>query len=112
MFDSRLPVNTDWSEINDFLRTTVFYKQLLLDHWRESEAFTVYPVSDSSVDCLKCLHEDLVNCYRSAFAFDEKGNEDRNKEYHLLRENLFLKYDKIDPDILKKIFCSYLQEDR
>ena len=112
MFDSKLPENIDWDQINAFLRITKFYKKILLTRWRESEAFTEYPVLDMSIECFRCLHEDLVQCYRKAFAFDEKGREDRIEEYRLLWECLSTKYNQIDENLLKKIYSKYLIEDR
>lgn len=113
MFDSKLPVNIDWNEINAFLAATKFYKQLLWKDWRKSDAFTIYPISDTSIDCLKCLHEDLSSCYEGgAFVFDENGNEDRGEEYRILRENLYSKYSRIEAKILDGIYYHYLQEDR
>ena len=112
LFTSTLPLFVDWAEVNDFLRATRFDKQLLMDKWRDSDAFTAHPVSDTSMACLQCLHEDLAGCYRGAFAFDENGQEDRHEEYRLLREHLHAKYDKIDADLLERIYLHYLQEDR
>ena len=112
IFESELPANIDWEQVNAFLRTTGFYKQLLLDDWRKSDAFAAYPVSDATMDCFRCLHEDLASCYRGAFAFDENGNENRYEEYRQLREKLYAKYGQIDADILESVYLHYLQEDR
>ncbi len=112
MFDSKLPENINWEEVSDFLRTTKFYNQLLLEYWRESDAFETYPISNTSIECLRCIHEDLLNCYIKTFAFDENGKEDRNEEYRLLEVNLFSKYNKLDHFMLKRIFFYYLREDR
>lgn len=112
IFVSELPQNVDWEENNQFLKMTAFYKHLLSDSWRSSELFSAYPISETSMDCLSCLHEDLSGCYNSTFAFDENGNEDRDEEYRLLREALNLKYGKIEEDNLNRIYCRYLQEDR
>lgn len=111
IFGSVLPGNIDWKQVGEFLGTTQFYKQLLSDHWRESDAFTAHPVSQTSMDCIGCLHEDLASCYQGTFAFDENGQEDRHEEYRLLRERLYAKYGEIDGDILEKIYLHYLQED-
>ena len=112
IFESPLPQNVDWQQVSEFLMTTGFYKQLLLDAWRESDAFQAYPVSDATIECLRCLHEDLSGCYAGIFVFDGNGKEDRDEEYRLLRENLFTKYADIGADILERIYLQYLQDDR
>lgn len=112
IFESRLPANIDWEEVNAFLRATKFYKLLLLDDWRKSDAFAAFPISNASMACIACLHEDLGGCYKGSFAFDENGEEDRHEEYRLIRTNLQTKYEGLDDDIRDRIYVHYLQEDR
>ena len=112
MFDSVLPANIDKNEVNKILRITRLAKQLLADNWETSDAFDICPISDISIEYLRCLHEDLIFCFRKAFVFNKDGEEDRCEEYRLIREYLFSKYKSIDEDILKSIYSHYLILDR
>lgn len=112
MFDNKLPLDLDWNQINDFIRNTKLYKKILSNNWIELDSINRYSISDKTIEFFGCLHEDLVQSYQKAFAFDENGMEDRFEENRILWENLHIKYNRIDEDLLKKIYSNYLIEDR
>lgn len=113
MFDSILPLNINWNEINCFLNENkALVKVILSDNWLDKEEFENNEISKVSLEVLKCLHYDLCNCYGRIFVRDEHGKEDRHEEYRLLRERLFLKYNGIQECILREIYNNYLMADK
>ena len=60
LFDSKLPANIDWCQVNRFLKTTGLYKQLLSENWSKSDAVAACAISDTSIECIQRLHEDLA----------------------------------------------------
>ncbi len=112
MFNSVVPLNVDWEEINNFFESNSFRGELLSPKWSGSALFRTASLSDKSMLVLQCLHEDLYRCYHTIFVRDKNGNEDRPEEYKLLRELLFSKYHNISETILQQIYHDYLLLDR
>lgn len=114
MFDSVLPININWNEINVFFdENKTIVNTIVCRDWFENEVFKNNDISKNTLDVLGCLHKDLYNCYTGGiFVLDEQGREDRTKEYQLLKEYLFSKYDKISHCVLNNIYHTYLRLDR
>ena len=112
MFNSVLPVDIDWEEINCFFESNLFRGELLSPEWKKSDFLYTTTLANNSLQVLQCLHEDLYECYNTIFARDKNGNEDRPEEYKLLRELLFRKYHYISEEVLWQIYHAYLFLDR
>jgi len=114
MFDSVLPLNINWNEINNFFdENKSIVNTIVFRDWFENEVFKNNDISKNTLDVMECLHKDLYNCYAGGiFVRDEQGREDRTKEYQLLRECLYTKYDKISHYVLNDIYNIYLRFDR
>lgn len=113
MFDSILPEDIDWTELNKFFEdNNSFSSKILLKTWKEDAVFQDTYLSDTSILVLECLYNDLSKCYSNIFAHDENGKEDRPEEYRLLRQWLFLKYNNLSERVLIGIYHGYLNADR
>lgn len=113
MFDSKLPLNIDWKEINNFFdKNKSFRIAILSDDWQKDSVIQNAFLSKKSLEALKCLHDDLSWCFSNIYARDITGKEDRMEEYRLLHHHLFSKYSKISESVLKSIYYDYLYIDR
>lgn len=106
MFDSILPTDINWGELNCFLENNILRISLLSDRWKDSDLIKKANLSINTMMVLECLHDDIVWCFENKFA------ESRNEEWWLLEKALFSKYGNITERVLHRILSDYYIADR
>ena len=95
---SVLPQEINWEELKNFFKNTQFLHKytFLKEDWVQVAACEKYPLSELSIEVLKCLQQDILFFY-----------EDETGEFGKFHEYLFEKYAELGERLLQPMNCHY-----